>query len=134
MGYFSFFFERGAHRNRDEVFFGHHLGDGEIGPRFETQITVSEYADQLAPLRDRDAGNAIALHHVQGVGDFLVRRDGDGVDDHAALTTLDAVDFFSLPVNGHVAVNHADAALLRERNGDVRFRDRIHRGADDRDV
>ena len=35
---------------------------------------------------------------------------------------------------GHVAVDDADAALLRERDGQVRLGDRVHGGADDRNV
>jgi hypothetical protein len=35
---------------------------------------------------------------------------------------------------GHVAVDEADAALLRERDGQVRFGDRVHRRADDGNV
>ena len=52
--------------------------------------------------------------------------DGDRVDDHAAFTALDAVHFLGLPLDGHVAVDDADAALLRQRDGQVRFGDGVH--------
>ena len=41
-------FERGADRNRDEVFLGHHIADGDVGAGFEAQVAVGEDADQLA--------------------------------------------------------------------------------------
>ena len=41
---------------------------------------------------------------------------------------------FGLLVNGHVAMHDADAALLRQRDGQARFRDRIHGGADDGNI
>ena len=68
------------------------------------------------------------------VGDFLVRADGDGVDDHAAFTAFDAIDLLGLALDRHVAVDEADAALLGERDGKVGFGDGIHRGTDDGDV
>ena len=57
-----------------------------------------------------------------------------GIDDHAAFTAFDAVDFFGLAFDRHVAVDETDAALLRERDGEVGFGDGIHRGADDGNV
>ena len=64
----------------------------------------------------------------------MFRVDGDRVDDHAALRAFHAIDFFGLPVDRHVAVNEADAALLRQRDGQVRFGDRVHGRADDGNV
>ena len=63
-----------------------------------------------------------------------IRADGDGVDDHAAFAAFHAVDFFGLPLDGHVAMDDSDAALLRQRDGQVRFGDGIHGGGNDRNV
>ena len=127
-------FERGAHRDGDEVFLRHHVLDRQIEAGFETQIAVGENADQFAVAGNGNAGDAVALHEREGVGDFLFGRDGDRVHDHAAFTALYAVHLFGLPAMRHVAVNEADAALLRERDGEVRFGNRIHGGADDGNV
>ncbi len=44
------FFERGAHRHRDQVFLGHHLRDREIVARLESQIAIGQNTHQLAVL------------------------------------------------------------------------------------
>ena len=123
------FFERGAHRNRDEILFRHHVGDRQIEAGFKAQIAIGENADQLAVLGDGHARDAIALHQRERVGNFLLGLDGDRVHDHAAFTALHAVHFFGLPLDGHVAMDDADAALLRQRDGEVRFGHRIHGGS-----
>ena len=80
------------------------------------------------------AGDAVARHQRLRVGDRLVGTDGDRVHDHAALAAFDAVHLFRLPVDRHVAMDDADAALLRQRDRQVRFRHRIHGGGDDRNI
>ena len=127
-------FERSAHRDGDQVFLRHHVLDRQIEARFEAQIAVRQNAHELTVARNRNAGDAIALHKRKGVGDLFFGRDGDRVHDHAAFTALYAVHLFGLPRDGHVAVNEADAALLCERNGEVRFGNGIHRRADDGNV
>ena len=124
------FLERGAHGDGDEVFLGHHVFDGQVVAGFKAQVAIGENPDQFSVFRDGNAGDAIALHDVERVGNFLLGIDGHGIDDHAAFRALHAVHFFGLPLDGHVAVNDADAALLRERDGQVRFGHRIHGGAD----
>ena len=127
-------FERGAHRNRDQILLGHHVGDRQIVAGFESQIAIGQDSDQPPVLGHRHAGDAIALHQRQRVGNLELRLDGDGVDDHAAFTALHAVHFFGLPLDGHVAMDDSDAALLRQRDREVRLGDRIHGRADDGDV
>ena len=78
-------FQRGADRDGDQVLFGHHVADGDVGAGLEAQIAVGEDADQPLALRDGHAGDLVAPHHFERVGDHLVRADGDRVDDHAAL-------------------------------------------------
>ena len=126
--------ERGAHRHGDQVLLGHHFGNGRVEAVLEAQIAIGENADQLAVLGYRHAGDPVAGHQLLRGGDGQVRADGDGVHDHAALTAFHAVHFFGLPRDGHVAVDDSDAALLRQRDGQVRFRHGIHGGRDDGDV
>ncbi len=61
-------------------------------------------------------------------------RDGDGVNDHAGFGALDAVDFLGLAVDGHIAVNDADAALTGDGDGEARFGYGVHGGGGERDV
>jgi hypothetical protein len=63
-----------------------------------------------------------------------VRRHGDRVDDHAAFRALHLVDFVGLLLDGQIAMDDAQAALLRQRDRHVRLGDRVHGGADDGNV
>ena len=127
-------FQRGAHRNRDQVFLGHDFGNRQVEAILETQVAIGENAHQHAVLGDRHARDAVARHQRLRGGNRLVRTDRDRVHDHAALTALHAVHFFRLPVDRHVAMHNADAALLRQRNRQVRFRHRIHGGGNNRNI
>ena len=126
--------ERGADRDGDQVLLGHHFGDWDVGAGLKSQIAIGEDADQLAVLGHRHARDPVAPHDFERIGYFLVGRDGHRVDDHPALTALDAVDLLGLAVDGHVAMDDADAPLLGERDRQVRFGHGVHRGAEDRDV
>ncbi len=77
--------ERGSNGDGDEIFLGHHVVDGDVGARDEAQVAVGEDAYEAAILGDRDAGDFEAAHEFERVGDGLLGRDGDGVDDHAGL-------------------------------------------------
>jgi hypothetical protein len=75
--------EGGADGDGDEVGLGHHFSDGNVGSGFKAEVAVGEDADQLAVAGDGDAGNFVAAHDLEGVGDELLGGHGDGVDDHA---------------------------------------------------
>ena len=124
----------GAHRHGDELFLGHHLADLQVVARFEAQVAVGENADQLAVLGHGDAGDPVARHQVEGFADPLVAGNRDRVDDHARFAALDAVDFFRLPLNGHVAVDDAEAALPGQGDRQPGLGDRVHRGAQERNL
>ena len=126
--------ESGADRNGDQVLLSHHLRDGHVGAGLKAQVAIGQDADQLAVLGDRHARDAIAPHDFQRIGNLLVRGDSHRVDDHAALTALDAVHFLGLALDGHVAVNDPDAALLRQCDGQMRLGNGVHGGADNRNI
>jgi hypothetical protein len=75
-----------------------------------------------------------AAHHLQGIGDLLLRRDGDGIDDHTALRALHLVDFAGLLLDGEIAVDDAEPALLSHGDGHARFGHRVHGSADERNT
>ena len=122
--------QRGAHRNRDQVFLSHHFADGNVGAGFKAQIAIGQDADQLFVLGDRNARDAIAPHHLQRVGDLLLRRHGDGIDDHAAFRALHLVDFGGLLLDGQIAVDDPQAALLGHGDGHARLGHGVHGRAD----
>ena len=72
------FFERRADRDRDELFLGHDVADGQVRLVDEAQVAVGKDADKLFVFRHGDAGNFIAAHHVERVRERLLGRDGDG--------------------------------------------------------
>ena len=118
--------ERGANGHGDEIFLRHHGADRERMILFEAQVAVGKDSGEARAAGDGQAGDAVLGHDLEGLAEGDVRRDGDGVHDHAAFRTLHAVHFLSLAVHGHVAVNHADAALAGDGDGETRFGDRVH--------
>ena len=60
--------------------------------------------------------------------------DGHGVTDHAVFGAFHLAYFGSLLADGHVLVQHADAAFLGDGDGHAALRDGVHTGGDDRDV
>ena len=126
--------EGGADGHGDEIGLRHHLGDGNVGARFEAEIAIGEDADQLSVAGDRDAGDFVAAHDLEGVGDELLGGHGDRVDDHAGFGALDLVDFAGLLLDGEVAMHDAEAALLGHGDGHARFGDGIHGGRKQRSV
>ena len=76
----------------------------------------------------RDAADVITLHHVERFAHRTVLPDGHRIDDHAGFRSFHFVDFFGLPFDAQVLMNHADAALLRDSNRQGRFGDGVHRG------
>ena len=110
------------------------FADRLIEVALKAQIAVGEDADQLLAARDGQAGNFVLVHDVERLADGELGRDGDRVDDHAAFRALHAVDFLGLAVDGHVAVNEADAALARDGDGQARVGDGVHGGGHDGNV
>src|SRR3989442_34099 len=126
--------EGGPDRNSDEIFFGHHFGDGDIEASFEAKISIGEDADQFSIFCDGHAGNFVFAHDFERVGDFGVRGHGDGIDDHAALRALYLVDLVRLLLNAQIAMDDSQPTLLSDGDGHVGFSHCIHGGADDGNV
>ena len=128
------FFQGGADGNGDEVGLGHHIAD-ELGMIFfKAEIAIGEDAGEASAAGDGKAGDAVLGHDLEGLTEGDVWRDGDGIDDHAAFGAFDAINFFILPVDGHVAVNDADTALAGDSDGEAGLGDGIHGGGGERDI
>src|SRR5271169_5644869 len=58
-------------------------------------------------------------HHLQRIGDLVIGRHGDGIDNHAALRSFHLVDLAGLLLDGEIAMAMRDsvtvsmAALIR---------------------
>ncbi len=117
--------------NGDQFFLGHHLIDGNVEAGFEAEIAVGEDANKFLVLSNWNTGDLVFPHHLDGVGNLIVGRHCDGIDDHAAFRALHLVDFLGLLLDGQVTVHNAEAALLRQRNRHSGFGDGVHGGAND---
>ena len=93
---------------------------------FEAKIAIGEDSGEAGTARNGQAGDTVLGHNFKGLAKSDVGRDGDGVDDHAGFGALYSVHFLALPVDGHVAMNDADAALACNGDGEAGFGHRIH--------
>ena len=122
------FVERGADGHGDKIFLGHHRAD-ELGMIFfKAQVAVGEDSGEASAARDGKAGDAVLGHDFEGLAERNVRGNRNGVNDHATFGALYAVDFFALAVDGHVAVDEADAALAGDGDGQTGFGYGVHGG------
>ena len=124
----------GADWHGDQVLLRHPCGNGLVELGLEAQVAIGENAHQLAVFHDGHARNPVVLHHLERLGDLLIGSHRDRVHNHAAFTALDPVDLLRLSLNGHVPMDDADAALLRQRDRQVRLGDGIHRRARNRNI
>src|SRR5256885_2256287 len=101
----------------------------------ELQVAVG-YVTHQAPgvVHDRHPRDVEPLHQAHGLAQRPVRPEGDRVQDHPRLAALHFVHLGRLAVDRHVLVDHADAALTRDRDRHLRFGDRVHRGGHEGDV
>ncbi len=126
--------------HRDQVFLGHQLRHALLRVGREPHVPVGEDADEFsgrrgrAALHHRNAGNVIALHQFQGVGELGLRVDGERVHHHAGFEFLDLAHLGRLVRRLEVAVQNAEATGLRHGDRHGGFGHRVHRGGDDRDI
>ena len=127
--------ERRADGGSDEVPARHQRGDGLRGVCLEAEVAVREDADEDAfVVDDRNAGDPVALHELEGVGDEVARTKGHGLDDHPRLRALHLVDLRDLIGDREVAVHDPETALARQRDREARLGHGVHRGRDHGDV
>ena len=127
--------ERRADGGSDEVPARHQRGDGLRGVGLEAEVAVREDADEDAlVVDDRHAGDPVALHELEGVGDEIARPKRHGLDDHPRLGALHLVDLRDLIGDREVAVHDPETALARQCDREARLGHGVHRGRDDRDV
>jgi hypothetical protein len=113
----------------------HQCRDRLSGVRLEAEIAVRQDPDEHAGVvGDRNAGDPVALHQGQRVGDGVVGPERDRLDDHPRLGALDLVDLDDLIGNREIAMEDSDSALTRDRDRQPGLGDCVHRGADDRDL
>ncbi len=112
----------------------HDRGDRRIELLLEPQVAVRDDADRLPADDHRHAGDAARAREVEHLADGRIGGDGDRVLDDAALELLHAADLAGLRLDGHALVNDADAAFLRDGDGEAGFGDRVHGGREQGEV
>src|SRR2546428_710941 len=118
--------ERRALGRRDQAVLRHGVADRAVQLALELQVAVRDDPDQLPrPIDDRHARDLEPGHQLVGLAQRAVRAQRDGIEDHPRLAALDAVHLRRLAVDGHVLVQHADAALARDRHRHLRLRDGV---------
>ena len=129
-----------AFAHGDELVLRHQLAHRLAHVGGEAHVAVGENADELAgalavrAFDHRNAGDAIALHQRQRIGERRVGRDGHRVHHHAAFEFLHPADLLGLLLDGEVPVDHAHAAGLRHGDGEAGFGHRVHGGGDQRNA
>ncbi len=114
----------------DEVIPGHQLANRLMRVAGEAHVAIRDDAAKApaAALDDGDPGNPMVGHELEGVGERLIRLDGDRIDHHPRLELLDLADFVGLLRSAKVLVNDAQAARLRHGDRERRLGDRVHGG------
>ncbi len=74
---------------------------------------------------------SVSPHQFQGREQFLIRIDGDRVDDHPGLGLLHLGDLERLFFDGHVLVDDAEPPLARHADGRRGLGHGVHRGRQD---
>jgi hypothetical protein len=106
----------------------------EVQARLETQVAPRHQADHLARIAHRKAGNAELLGQGHHLAHRVLGRDHHRVAQHTGLVALDTRHLGRLLLRREVLVHNADAALLRDRDGEARFGHGIHRGGNQRQI
>ncbi len=113
--HFGCVFEFGVVRCHDPLA-RHDLLDRPLAVGLESQVAVRHYAYQLVVgVDDGYASYLVLVHQRQRIAHRMVFRYRNRVVDHAALGALDTSYVRSLLGYRHVLVDHAYAALARQR-------------------
>ena len=118
-----------------QVLMRHQFAHGLRGIVGKAHVAIGEDADQLArSFYHRDTADLVQLHQRLRIAQRGIRRDGDGIDHHAAFEALDLTHRRALFLDGEIAVQHADAAELGHDDRHVGLCHGVHRGGNDRNV
>jgi hypothetical protein len=108
--------------------------DRRVVARLEAAVAARQDADHRLRPRRSAGPRCCARHDLARLAHRRARRQRDRVEDHAVGRALDLVDLADLAFDREVAVDDADAALARQRDGQLLLGDRVHRRRGERDV
>ena len=117
----------GALTGGDHIFRGHHFVNGAFKVAFKTEVSIGDYAHELAVVvHNRNTPDVKLLHHCKGIGYSASALYGDRVVNHAVFSALHRMNLTSLLGYGHVLVNHTYASLAGNGNGKLSLCDGVH--------
>ena len=122
-------------RHGRQILMRHQLAHRLFRVGGKAHIAVGQDSGQPAALLDHgNAADAIGGHQCLRLAERCIGGDGDRIDHHAALETLDRTHCGALFFHRQIAVQHANAAELRHDNRHVGLGHRVHRRGDHRDI
>jgi hypothetical protein len=127
--------QRRAFAHRDQALARRHdLAHRRVEPRFETEVTIGDDADDGLALHHRESGDAARLGELDHLAHRHLGRDGEGIAQHTRLVALDLGHLGGLLLGREVLVDDADAAFLGERDRQAGLGDGVHRRRDQRQI
>ena len=126
--------EVGTDRRGHEVILRHHVRNRLIEIGFKAEVAVGQDADQLSVFGNRHAGDTIAAHQLLRVAHLMLGRKIERIGDNAVFASLDLVHHRRLRFNGHILMNNAQSAFTCNGNRHLVIRDRVHSGAEHRNI
>src|SRR5919204_532203 len=101
----------------------------------KAQVAVGQDPDEpLLLANDRDAGDVVTSHQLEGGTDRSVGGQRHRLDDRPRFGPLDLVDLHHLVLDREVPMQDAEPPFARERDREPRLGDRVHRRRDDRNL
>ncbi len=127
--------KRRTRRRGYQVFTGHQIGNRPIVARLKTQVAIRQNADQLVFfIHNGNPANLKLLHQLQCIAYAGIHFQRHRIDDHAAFRALHVTNLLRLPLDGHVFMDNANAALARDCNRQPTIGHRIHRRRYNRNI
>src|SRR5580765_4636806 len=121
------FIECCADRNRYQRLRRHHFGNGNIVTVLKPEISVCNDPNQPSVLvYHRNATDTKSAHYIKGLRNKSLVADSYGIYDHPRFASFYFVDLFGLLSDRKVLMDHSNAALLRQCNGESSLGDSIH--------
>ncbi len=113
---------------------GHHVVDELAHVGLKLHIPVGDDADEPAVFADGHAGDLILGAQLVRLRQCVAGAQPEGVGDDAVLAALHHIHLLGLLADGHIFMDHTDAALTGQGDGHAGLGYRVHGRAHHRDI
>ena len=105
----------------------HHFIDRTVNILFEAKVAIRNDTYQMTFIvHHRDATDVVLRHQFKRITDTAATLNGNGVINHAVLSTLHYGHLTCLFLNAHILVNDTNASLAGDSNSHRGLSDCIH--------